>query len=50
MKLNPEALVVSSFQTSTLVVPGVADMTDPTPLTMCYYCPPPRPTPSGAFA
>jgi hypothetical protein len=43
VKLNPEALVVTSFETSeeadsilaTTFVP-----LDPTPMTRCYYCPP----------
>jgi len=43
MKLNPEDLVVSTFQTSEqYAVAPDSDTTispDPTPMTQCYYCP-----------
>ena len=41
MKLNPEDLVVSSFDTSASVYePILLPTTDPTAETRCYYCPP----------
>ena len=40
MKLIPEALEISSFQTlEPEVVEGTGTNCDPTPLTMCYACP-----------
>lgn len=41
MKLNPDDLSVTSFQTSdsdALAGPGTSY--DPTAMTFCYYCPP----------
>ena len=41
MKLNPEELVVSSFQTSEQEAAiGPIGTYDPTPMTFCYWCPP----------
>ncbi|HEU4881875.1 MAG TPA: hypothetical protein VFT45_06515 [Longimicrobium sp.] len=41
MKLNPEELVVSSFQTSEQeAIIGPGGTYQPTPQTFCYYCPP----------
>ena len=43
MKLNPEELVVASFETSepdAVVAPGTIGPYDPTPMTYCYWCPP----------
>jgi hypothetical protein len=43
MKLNPESLEISSFETSVPeadAVYGTGSPCDPTPLTMCYACPP----------
>lgn len=44
MKLNPDELVVSSFETSgaeAIAVPTtIGTTTDPTPMTRCYWCPP----------
>lgn len=40
MKLNPDALVVSSFETSpSTALQGMGDDSDPTRLTWCYVCP-----------
>ena len=42
MKLNPEELVVSSFETgeaSAAAVPTTIGPYDPTPMTYCYWCP-----------
>jgi hypothetical protein len=43
MKLNPEELVVSSFQTSEaerVIGPGgTIGPYEPTPMTYCYWCP-----------
>jgi hypothetical protein len=48
MKLNPEELTVSSFDTSATVAPGTDTLaparptttfTDPTAQTFCYICP-----------
>jgi hypothetical protein len=46
MKLHPDDLVVASFQTSDefLALPGTVDTLPPlypTPMTRCFYCPPP---------
>jgi hypothetical protein len=43
MKLNPDELVVSSFETaeSTADIVGPGGTYDPTPMTRCYWCPPP---------
>jgi hypothetical protein len=42
MKLDPEDLVVASFETSAeaIALPGTIGPYDPTPMTRCYYCPP----------
>jgi hypothetical protein len=42
MKLNPEELVVSSFQTSEreAVIAPTTGTYQPTPMTFCYWCPP----------
>lgn len=44
MKLNPEELQISSFETlqapAELAVEGSGPYCDPTPMTMCYYCTP----------
>jgi hypothetical protein len=40
MKLNPEALVVSSFETSEAAEAGPIGTYDPTPMTFCFWCPP----------
>jgi hypothetical protein len=50
MKLNPEELTVSSFDTTataaaapgtgTVVVRPITTLTDPTAATNCYWCPP----------
>lgn len=43
MKLNPEELVVTSFETSepeALPAIGTIGPYDPTPMTRCYWCPP----------
>jgi hypothetical protein len=43
MKLNPEALVVSSFpttETDAVAAPTTIGPYDPTPMTYCYWCPP----------
>jgi hypothetical protein len=43
MKLNPEVLEISSFETmqgpTELAVEGTGPYCDPTPLTACYACP-----------
>lgn len=43
MKLNPEELVVTSFETSqdAAALPGTIGPYEPTPMTRCYWCPPP---------
>jgi hypothetical protein len=43
MKLNPEELVVSSFETSqeAAALPVTIGPYDPTPMTRCFWCPPP---------
>ena len=46
-KLNPDDLVVSSFETESLSQFSSKELlttTDPTPATRCYWCPPPPPT------
>lgn len=40
MKLNPDDLAVSSFETSDRVIAGPIGTYDPTAMTFCYYCPP----------
>lgn len=40
MKLNPEELVVSTFETSDPAAAGPIGPYDPTPMTYCYWCPP----------
>jgi hypothetical protein len=46
MKLNPEELSVSSFDTSPEAAPGsdtaavIATINDPTAATRCFICPP----------
>lgn len=40
MKLNPDDLTVSSFQTSDRTIAGPIGTYDPTAMTFCYYCPP----------
>jgi hypothetical protein len=47
MKLNPEELDVTSFDTTPSAVPGtdtaiqpIAPTTDPTAATRCFICPP----------
>lgn len=44
MKLHPEELVVSSFETEEAerIAPGTGTIGpyDPTPMTYCYWCPP----------
>jgi hypothetical protein len=42
MKLNPEELVVTSFDTAADAVkaPGTIGPYEPTPMTYCYWCPP----------
>lgn len=40
MKLNPEELVVSSFETAESPAAVSFDPFDPTPMTRCYWCPP----------
>lgn len=42
MKLNPDELVVSSFETAETVaeIEGPGGTYDPTPMTRCYWCPP----------
>jgi hypothetical protein len=45
-KLNPEELVVSSFETTpdagdtAIRLPTIDTSTDPTAQTFCYWCPP----------
>ena len=43
MKLNPEELVVASFETAdaTAALPITIGPYEPTPMTRCYWCPPP---------
>lgn len=43
MKLNPDDLVVSSFETAENMddIAGPGGTYEPTPMTRCYYCPPP---------
>ena len=43
MKLNPESLVVASFETSqpaAAALPTTIGPYDPTRMTYCYWCPP----------
>jgi hypothetical protein len=41
MKLNPEDLAVTSFQTSESdALAGPGGTYNPTAMTFCYYCPP----------
>lgn len=42
MKLNPEELVVSSFETAdaAAALPVTIGPYDPTPMTRCFWCPP----------
>jgi hypothetical protein len=41
MKLNPDDLAVSSFETSDpAAVAGPIGTYEPTPMTYCYWCPP----------
>lgn len=42
MKLNPEDLVVTSFQTgeAEAIIAATTTIGDPTPMTRCYWCPP----------
>ena len=43
MRLNPDELIVSSFQTAEAAesIVGPIGPYDPTPMTRCYWCPPP---------
>ncbi|HEY0020359.1 MAG TPA: hypothetical protein VGC13_28940 [Longimicrobium sp.] len=39
MKLNPEELVVASFDTGADAVKAPGGTYEPTPMTFCYWCP-----------
>ncbi len=39
MKLNPEEVVVSSFETTFARTVGLPETDDPTPATRCFDCP-----------
>jgi hypothetical protein len=39
MKLNPDELVVSSFETADAASPILPVTDDPTPATRCFWCP-----------